>query len=65
MDLNELLKQQREIENSIKQAKNEQHEKNLADIIELKIKENMSENEIINLIENTIKWTLDIERKKS
>jgi hypothetical protein len=63
MNLNELLQQQRKLEEDIKIAKDELHKQNLSDIIECRIKDNMSKEDIADLIQKTIQWTIDIERK--
>lgn len=63
MNLNELLQQQRKLEEDIKFAKDELHNQNLNDIVECRIKDNMTKEEISDLIQKTIKWTIDIERK--
>lgn len=63
MNINELLKEKNIIEEKILECKNELHEKNLNDINECRIKETMTKQEVFDLIEKTIKWTIDIERK--
>lgn len=64
MNINQLLKQKKDLEKMIIKEKDYLHSKNLNDIKNFRIKENMSREEIEKLIELTIQWTAEVERKK-